>query len=770
MRVAWFSPVSTQTGISTYSQNVLEEMARIFPREEVDVTVYHPPTTDVVLRMPYPTIEMGPGLLASDFQALFDVAVYHLGNNSKNHQEIYEALLAQPGVVVMHDYVYQHYLAGQSLHHGFVGVGYANMAYSLGGSDALRFLDASQVLRCDAGQVIYVPWESDWSAQVPFCDMVARLGTGAIVHSDYARKGLGDDYPGSAETLFMPRPDIPEDMARPLAVSATAPIHLVFCGHIGSTKGLSLLTSAFRRDPGLRTAFRVTIAGFASDPVFIKDFRATLHDYDLEAIFDLRIGLAEKDFRKVLASADIFFNLRFPNTEGASLSLAEQLAFGRPVIAYPTGCFAEMPADAAYFLDRVGDADELADLLGRIDRERDDLPKRGAAALAAVADKTPGQYARDMVGYLRDNLATLSRRAAIATSRRDTDDLLRLDPSEQAWADAFVASKRMITGLMDGSSHLPQGYFEATADDKGRILALNVLSSRITDQKCRELGAIIDGLDLVTAHHLIGRLIVLARGNSPQSALMPTYLTDLMLPDFDPVLWSVIELLDTTQAVMLGLRAMNVAVADVQACITAATNSGFHRQMRTALRDDPGYEDRRVSLEPFMEMLDDRDLARADTLVAIVPPQDLLRTMRLDAQDHRTIRIGFHDLEPDGLWTRRTRADLHLVVEEDESIREVTGIASLLALAIAQDTVVTFTLTETRSGRTWSTTTTFGPPTADPETSPPRQMPWTIETDGVEGALYLRIEIDAIHSPRDFDPASPDDRKLGVLLHAIHLA
>ncbi|MEO0861150.1 MAG: glycosyltransferase [Pseudomonadota bacterium] len=769
MRIGWFSPVSTQTGIATYTQGVLDEMRALFPRDDVDVTVYHPPTTDRVLKMPYPTIELSPALLRSDFHALFDVAVYHLGNNEKNHKEIYDALLVHPGIVVMHDYVYQHYLAGKTVRDGFVGPGYGNLAFDLGGPEAFRFVNAGQVLRCDHGQVVYVPWESDWSVQVPFCDVLARLGTGAVVHSDYARQGLGADYPGTVTRLFMPRPTVPEALERPIQTAPGVPIHLVFCGHIGSTKGLSLLTAAFRQDARLRDAFRVTVAGFASDPDFLSEFQEELRENNLQTVFDLRIGLGKKDFEAVLASADVFFNLRFPNTEGASLSLAEQLAFGRPIIAYPTGCFAEIPEDAAYFLNRIGDDAELAEVLLRIDRERDDLSKRGAAARAAVADQTPGRYAQDLVTELRGHLPTMSRRAALARARRDGKDLPPVPDSDTEWMEAFVQSRRLITGLFDGRPHLPSTFFEADAEDKGRVLALNILSSRISDAQCRKLGTFIHQLDLLDAYDVIGRLISLSTLANRQTPLVASYLNRLCVPDFDVTLWEVIAMLGPMCAVPIALQALDIAVDNPEQLVFEARQKGFRHVILRLMEEQTSYPLTATDIAPLVAFLSRVETSNVLKLKPVVPGTNLLPDMR--DGDQMTLRTGCHSVEESGLWTRDASATIYFHMAKDHPAEEVSGVSSLFAPGILKDTDVTYALCDEVTGKTWKTTVTHEVQSSESDAGArpavKQNVPWHIETDGVSGPLRLTVSIDRTSVPSKFDPLIPDQRELGVLLQSL---
>ncbi len=768
MKIGWFSPVSAKTGIATYSQNVLEEMKRLYPREDLDVVVYHPPTEDETLEMPYPAISLSDSLLASDFHALFDVAVYHLGNNSKNHDPIYAALMQQPGVVVMHDYVYQHYLAEKSVENNFVGPTYGNLVFSRSGPDGFNFLKASQVLRCDAGQVAYVPWESDWAVNVPFCDMMARLGVGAVVHSDYARRGLGDDYPSPVGALFMPRPEVPEKLDRPISLAEGSPIHIVFCGHIGSTKGLNLLTTAFSNFPRLREQFRVTIAGFDSDPHFMDTLKTILVEQNLQNTFNLRIGLNEEAFQTVLSRADVFFNLRYPNTEGASLSLLEQLAFGRPVIAYRTGCFAEIPDEAAYFLDRIGDADELADVLHQIASERDELVRRGAAARAAVENHTAATYARDIVTFLKDNKDLFQHRAGIVTSRRDDATVASVDSKDRMWMETYADCHHLLHGTYHQNLYLPTGFFDASALEKGQLVALNLLHSRIPEDRCLKLGELLEDLDMLEMHHLIGRLILLSLEPQKRQKQVPDYLGNVYLPDFDPNLWRVLALLEPHRAVPMALTALGKENGDPSMLIKDVRRKGFRSVMKAFITDEdicdlstPDHE----PLKAFFSVIDRPDLK---TLIPLPYGENVLTVVFESPDSSLLLTEGFHDIENIGIWSCKKTAALYFRTDPDMPLKKVSGAVSMLIPSTTNKATVEITLTEISSGKQKTTTVTT-PASTDttPKSRSSEQLTWSLNTK-FSGALCLNLVVENLHSPFDLD-ISEDKRQLGTLLHSLTL-
>src|SRR5205085_8514710 len=104
VKVAYFSPLPPDTsGIADYSALLLPALERL-----VDVEVVRPGRTRPV--------------------ADADVALYHVGNNPDAHGWIVDALRRRPGVVLLHDFVLHHLIAGVTLARG----------------DAIGYLDAME--------------------------------------------------------------------------------------------------------------------------------------------------------------------------------------------------------------------------------------------------------------------------------------------------------------------------------------------------------------------------------------------------------------------------------------------------------------------------------------------------------------------------------------------------------------------------------------------------------------------------------------------------
>ena len=93
MKVAYYSPLPPErSGIADYSAMLLPEL-----QQRIDVEV---------IRRRRRWARRAPSS---------DVALYHVGNDPEHHAWIVEQLRRRPGVVVLHDFVLHHLIAGMTV-------------------------------------------------------------------------------------------------------------------------------------------------------------------------------------------------------------------------------------------------------------------------------------------------------------------------------------------------------------------------------------------------------------------------------------------------------------------------------------------------------------------------------------------------------------------------------------------------------------------------------------------------------------------------------
>jgi glycosyltransferase involved in cell wall biosynthesis len=328
VRVAYFSPMPPeQSGIADYSALLLPAL-----RERIEV--------DVVRR----------GRKRSPRGT--DIAIYHVGNNPDAHAWIVDALRKRPGVVVLHDFVLHHLVAGMTV----------------GRRDGHGYLDLMEREHGVVGRLLAhgvldkrIPplWESR-PADFPLPTFVLEHATGLVVHSRYVH-----DH-ARAAGFAGPIGIVPHPAWLPPAIEPerVAPGVVVGCfGVVNSSK----------RIPEL---LRATAAVRKEHPdVTLLLVGSTSPGFDLERRLQ-RLGLAgdglvrqgwvdEARLWALMGGSDVLVNPRHPTMGETSGSVIRGLSLGKPLVVSDVGWFSELPDAVA--LKVPPDVDEVATLTAALE-------------------------------------------------------------------------------------------------------------------------------------------------------------------------------------------------------------------------------------------------------------------------------------------------------------------------------------------------------------------------------------------------------------------
>jgi glycosyltransferase involved in cell wall biosynthesis len=323
VRVAYFSPLPPErTGVADYSALLLPAL-----QERVDVTAVGRRRR----RAPRGT----------------DVGLYHVGNNPDAHAWIVDALRKRPGLVVLHDFVLHHLVAGMTVGRG----------------DGHGYLDAMEREHGVVGRLLAhgvldkrIPplWESR-PEDFPLARFVLQHATGLIVHSQTVRdlaRAAGYDGP----IMVIPHPAWPVPDTRPERV---APGPVIGCfGFVNASKRIPELLQAFARVRERHPEATLLLVG------------PTSPGFDLERRLQ-RLGLAgeglvredwvdERRLWALMAGVDACVNLRHPTMGETSGTVIRALSLGKPLLVSDVGWFSELPSEVA--LKVPADAQEVEQL------------------------------------------------------------------------------------------------------------------------------------------------------------------------------------------------------------------------------------------------------------------------------------------------------------------------------------------------------------------------------------------------------------------------
>jgi glycosyltransferase involved in cell wall biosynthesis len=380
VRVAYFSPMPPESsGIADYSALLLPAL-----RERVDLVVVKRGT-----KRPPRNV---------------DLAVYHIGNNPDAHGWILDALRRAPGVVVLHDLVLHHLVAG----------------VTIGRGDGHGYLDAMErehgvVGRLLAHGVLDKRLPPLWEArpeEFPLAGEVLSLATGLVVHSQYVAdrvRAAGYKRP----LVRVPHPAWPAPEVTPAAVGG-APLFGAF-GNVNASKRVPQLLEAFARLRAEHPGACLLLVG-ATSPDFDLDRRLQRLGLDGEGI--VREGYVdERRLWELMTACDVHVNLRSPTMGETSGTAIRALALGKPLVVSDVGWFAELPTGVALKVPvGASEVDDLAAAL-RLLAERPDARRAMGEAAHALARR---DHALERVAELQ--VAAFER---VAGGKGVADEVLR---------------------------------------------------------------------------------------------------------------------------------------------------------------------------------------------------------------------------------------------------------------------------------------------------------------------------------------------------------
>jgi glycosyltransferase involved in cell wall biosynthesis len=415
VRVSYFSPLPPSTsGIADYSALLLPALERL-----IDVDVVRPGRTRPV--------------------ADADVALYHVGNDPDAHGWIVDALRRRPGVVVLHDFVIHHLVAG----------------LTIGRHDGHAYLAAMEREAGVPGRLLgygvlegRVPplWEVR-PQEFPLAGEVLDRATGVIVHSRYVETLVREHgYSGPLHRIPHPAWPVPPAAAETMAGS---PLVGSF-GHINENKRMPQLLEAFAALRRTRHGARLLVVG-SEAPGF--DLAGRIERTGLDATGVIREPYVEEErLWSLMAACDAIVLLRAPTMGETSGAAIRALSLGKPLVVSDVGWFSELPDDVAIKIP-VGGEEEVQALTAALRRLAD------PAAAAAMGEAARALVAREHdVGRVAERYAAALEEAAGGAAVREAVLQEVAAAAADVGADAEPLAAELVRASLvsrDGSVSVP---------------------------------------------------------------------------------------------------------------------------------------------------------------------------------------------------------------------------------------------------------------------------------------------------------------------------
>jgi glycosyltransferase involved in cell wall biosynthesis len=306
-----------------------------------------------------------------------DVTLYHVGNNQL-HGAIYDRALANPGIVILHDAVLQHFFLGRFTRQQYVD----EFIFNYGEWTRSLAEDLWQNRARSAADPRYFAW--------PMLKRITTTARSIIVHNPAAAAIVRTHAPDANITeiphLFV-APELPSVVEtlrfrNELGLGPRTLLAGVF-GHQRESKRLPVVLRALQRVWSAGADVRLLVAGRFESSDLERSLAGQLSDPRI-----IRAGyLAEPDFWRYAAAVDLCINLRYPTAAETSGIAIRLMGIGKPV-AFSNGTeTANIPENACLRIE-TGPTEEdlLANYITWLARDREAgeaIGRRAAAHISA---------------------------------------------------------------------------------------------------------------------------------------------------------------------------------------------------------------------------------------------------------------------------------------------------------------------------------------------------------------------------------------------------
>jgi len=251
-----------------------------------------------------------------------NVELYHLGNNQL-HRAIYRRALKQPGVVVLHDAVLQHFFLGAMREEQYI----EEFVYNYGEWNRPLAKELWDGRARSAQDARYFRFS--------MLRRIAEVAPAVVVHNPAAKERVLDHVPTANVVeiphLCAPAPQPPgytvERLRLSLGASASATVFGVF-GYLRESKRLFSVLRAFRRVRAEQPNAQLILAGECASSDLERGLAPFLDDPGVH-----RIGFLEEDqFHLYTAATDVCLNLRYPEASETSGIAIRMMGAGKAVV------------------------------------------------------------------------------------------------------------------------------------------------------------------------------------------------------------------------------------------------------------------------------------------------------------------------------------------------------------------------------------------------------------------------------------------------------
>lgn len=335
-KIAYVSPWPPQrSGIANYSFEIVRHL-----KEYVDITLF--------LENSEQSSSDNLGLSVKNISALaeeqakYDSIIYHIGNNTKFHKEIYRMAWQYPGIIVLHEFNIHPFLADAFL----------------GTDDEYLYADAISEGYGELGKTSYEAVKSKGVSpeiwHFPMSHALVKRSIATIVHSSWVKEKLQDISNVFVVPLGSNKPKLLNSLNDYTSLKKRFCIpennFIISCfGFINKLKRIPVILESLKilKDKGYPV--HLLLGGELIDSSM--NIEEKIECLGVKNNVTISGYLNDDDFQRCIIMSDIVLNLRYPSLGESSAALMEALSYGKACITSNYQQFAEIPDSVCWKVD-----------------------------------------------------------------------------------------------------------------------------------------------------------------------------------------------------------------------------------------------------------------------------------------------------------------------------------------------------------------------------------------------------------------------------------
>jgi len=325
MKIAYFSPISPiKSGISAYSEkNLLPYLSKHCTIDLIIDEKFSPSNEDVKKKFKVISYK-------KFMKNLYDVLLYHMGNNPY-HEYIYNVLLQNPGVVVLHDPFIADLLVYMTIGKQKPESYIEHMEYCLG--EKGRKIAENAISSNNYPNFDY-----------PLIKKMADSSIAIIVHSNFAKKIILAESPNVfIKKINMPIPlkHVDSNSKKTDFGIPSNTIVISTFGFIAHHKRLHIVLKAFAKFVKTYPESKFLIVGKFLEKKYQNEIHTIIKDLKISDKV-IETGFVD-NLNPYVEISDIIVQTRYPTAGETSIITLELMAKAKPIIVSDTGWFSELP-------------------------------------------------------------------------------------------------------------------------------------------------------------------------------------------------------------------------------------------------------------------------------------------------------------------------------------------------------------------------------------------------------------------------------------------